>query len=75
MNKYLCFIIFHLSSTLHFDLMLENELFAFTLFIMGINDSVHDQIGFRTLSRSIVYNVSSSFETFTSTFAIKSVAI
>ena len=30
----------HCSSTLQFDLILENELFAFTLFLMGINDSV-----------------------------------
>ena len=40
---------FHLSSTLQFDLMLENELFALTSFLMGINDSILDQIDFRTL--------------------------
>ena len=48
-EKYLCFIMFHFSRTLQFDLMLENELFAFTLFLMEINDSVLDQISFRTL--------------------------
>ena len=36
---------FHFSSTLHFDWMLENELFSSTLFPMGMND----EIGFRTL--------------------------
>ena len=54
MNKYFCFIIFHFSSTLQFDFMLENELFAFTLFPMGINDSGLDQIGLRTLSERIL---------------------
>ena len=49
MNKYFFFIIFQLSSTLQLDMMLENELLAFTLFLMGIKDSVLDQIGFRTL--------------------------
>ena len=49
MNKYFLFIMFHFSSTLQFDLMLKNELFAFSLFLMGINDSVLDQIGFCTL--------------------------
>ena len=34
MNKYFYFIIFHLGSTLQFDLMLENELFPFTLFLI-----------------------------------------
>ena len=37
---------FHFGSTLLFDLMLENKLFAFMLFHMGISDSVLDQIGF-----------------------------
>ena len=50
------FILFHLSSTLQYDLMLENELFAFTLFLMGINDSVLDQIGFRTLCRDELWS-------------------
>ena len=31
--------------------MLENELFAFTLFHLGINDFEHDQIDSRTLHR------------------------
>ena len=51
-EKYLCFVIFHLSSTLQLDLMFENKLFAFTLFLMEINDSVLDQISFRTLCRN-----------------------
>ena len=52
MSKYFCFIIFHFSSTLQFDLIIENELFAFTIFLIGISDSVLDQIGFRTLCRN-----------------------
>ena len=44
--------VFNFSGTSQFDLMHENELFAFTLFFMAINDSVHDQIGFRTLCRN-----------------------
>ena len=36
--------------------MLEIELFAFTLFIMGINDSVLDQIGFLTLCRNKLWS-------------------
>ena len=56
MNKYLCTIIFHLSSTLQFDLMLENELFAFTLLLMGINYSVLDQIGIRTHCRNEMWS-------------------
>ena len=40
MNKYFCFIVFQFSSILQFDLMLENELFAFTLSPIGINDSI-----------------------------------
>ena len=56
MNKYLCVIIFHLSSNLQIDLMLENELSAFTLFLMGINDSVLDLIGFLTLCRKALWS-------------------
>ena len=56
MKKYFCFIIFHFSRTLQFDLMLENELFAFALFLMGINDSVFDQIDFRTLCRNELWS-------------------
>ena len=56
MNKYFGFIIFHLSSTLQFDWMLENELFASTLLLMGINDSVLDQIGLRTLCRNDLWS-------------------
>ena len=45
------FLLYYISfsSTLQFDLTLEIELFAFTLFIILINDSVLDQIGVRTL--------------------------
>ena len=52
MNKYFWFIIFHFSRTLQFDLMLAYELHALTLFPMGINDSVLDQIGFQILCRN-----------------------
>ena len=56
MNKYFCCIIFNFSSTLQFDFILENELFAFTLLLMGINDSVLDQIGFQTLCRNELWS-------------------
>ena len=56
MNKYVCFIIFQLSSNLQFGLMLEIELFASTLFLMGINDSVLDLIGLRTLCRKALWS-------------------
>ena len=56
MNKYFCFTIFHFSSTLLFDLMLEKELFAFTLFLMGISDSLLDQIGFQALCRNELWS-------------------
>ena len=56
MNKYFCFIIFHFSSTLQFDLMLENKLLAFQLFLMGIDDSVLHQIGFRTSCRNELWS-------------------
>ena len=36
--------------------MLENELFAFTLFFMEITDSVFDQIGLRTLCRNELWS-------------------
>ena len=38
-NEYFCFIIFHPSSTLLFDLMLVNELFASMLILRGINNN------------------------------------
>ena len=55
-NKYLLFFIFHLNRTLQFDLMLENELCASTLFLMGINDSLLDLIGFRALCRKELWS-------------------
>ena len=56
MNEYICFIIFHLGSTLHVDLMFANELFAFALFLMRLNYSVLDHIGFRTLCRNELWS-------------------
>ena len=57
MNKYFCSIIFHFRSTLQFNLMLENELFAFTLFLMGINDFVLNQIGFLALCWNELWSI------------------
>ena len=36
--------------------MLENELFASTLFLMGINDSILDQFGFCALCRNELWS-------------------
>ena len=65
MNIYCSFIIFHLSSTSQIDLKMRTNyfhlryLFPFlflTLFIMGINDSVLDDIGFRILSSNELWS-------------------
>ena len=37
-------------------MMPENELLAFTAFLMEINDSVLDEIGFRTLCRNELWS-------------------
>ena len=36
--------------------MLENELFAFTLFLMGIDDSVLDQFDFKKLCKNELWS-------------------
>ena len=48
----ICFTIFHISSTLQFDMMLENELFACAFLFTRIIDSVLDKIDFRTPCRN-----------------------
>ena len=50
----LCYVSFF--GTLQFDLMLDKKLFTFTLFLMGINDSVLDQIGFQTICRNKLWS-------------------
>ena len=55
-NKYFYFIMFHFSSTVQFDGMLENELLTFALFPIGMNDSMLDQIRLRAPCRNELWS-------------------